>query len=50
MLARRAAQEDSLAVVSAYAETRSDPELKAFAESTLHILQKLDRGQGPAEA
>lgn len=42
VVAQRAAQEESLAVVSAYAETGSDPELKAFAEKTLPILQKLD--------
>lgn len=42
VLAQRAAQEESLAVVSAYAQTGTDPELKAFAESTLPVLQKLD--------
>ncbi|MDP3320413.1 MAG: DUF4142 domain-containing protein, partial [Bosea sp. (in: a-proteobacteria)] len=40
--AQRQAQEESLAVIAAYAETGSDPELKAFAEKTLPVLQKLD--------
>ena len=40
--AQRQAQEESLAVIAAYAENGSDPELKAFAEKTLPTLQKLD--------
>lgn len=40
--AQRQAQEESLAVIAAYAESGSDPELKAFAEQTLPVLQKLD--------
>ena len=41
--AQRAAQEEAVTLVSAYAESGSDPELKAFAAKTLPTLQDLDR-------
>lgn len=41
--AQRAAQQETVALVAAYARNGSDPELKAFAEKTLPTLQELER-------
>lgn len=41
--AQRAAQQETIALVSSYAESGSDAELKAFAAKTLPTLQELDR-------
>lgn len=41
--AQRAAQRETVALVSAYAQSGSDPELRAFAEKTLPTLQELER-------
>ncbi len=41
--AQRAAQQETVTLVSAYAQNGSDPELKAFAAKTLPTLQELDR-------
>lgn len=40
---QRTAQQESVALVSAYAQGGSDPELKAFAEKALPTLLELDR-------
>ncbi|PTM38533.1 DUF4142 domain-containing protein [Bosea sp. 124] len=41
--AQRAAQQETVALVAAYAESGSDPELKRFAAKALPTLQYLDR-------